>query len=70
MLRNRFGVRFTEAQALERWPTGTISKMALLIKERDDGSRKLRLVVDLRRSGANALALVPERPVLPRLSDA
>ena len=29
-------------------------------------STKLRLVVDMRRSNANARAAVPERPILPR----
>ena len=31
--------------------------------------RKLRLVVDMRRSSANARAAVPERPILPRPRD-
>jgi hypothetical protein len=43
------------------------SKLALIVKTRDDGTLKLRLIIDLRRSGANSQATVPERPVLPRL---
>ena len=43
--------------------------MALLLKEKPDGSIKSRLLIDLLRSGANGQVVVPERVVLPRLSD-
>jgi len=45
------------------------SKVALIIKERVDKSLKLRFVVDLRRSGVNGEAEIPERVVLPRVID-
>ena len=47
-----------------------VSKMACLVKELEDGSKKRRLIMDLLRSGSNSLARVPERVVLPRGQDA
>ena len=47
-----------------------VSKMACVISQRADGSTKHRLIVDLRRSGANSLVQLGERIVLPRLWDA
>ena len=52
-----------------RWPTAVASRVAVLTKTRDDGTIKIRLVIDLRRSGGNAWVELPERVVLPRLSD-
>lgn len=46
------------------------SKMALIMKLREDLSEKLRIIVDLPRSGANSLATTPQRTVLPRVIDA
>ena len=43
--------------------------MALIIKEKEDGSKKRRLVIDLRRSNGNARCRVNERIILPRLDD-
>ena len=54
---------------IARWPKAIASKVALLLKERDDGSTKIRAIIDLRRSGGNAEVVLPERVVLPRLSD-
>ena len=46
-----------------------LSRIAVLVKLR--GSRlKYRLIHDLRRSGVNQRARIPERGVLPRLRDA
>lgn len=57
-------------ELLQRFPThGTISKLALILKQKDDGSVKSRIIMDLRRSGGNARCRVPERIVLPRVSD-
>ena len=54
---------------LERlFPKGHINKLGLIIKESPE-KRKVRLVVDMRRSKANARAAVPERPILPRPCD-
>ena len=51
-----------------QWPLARASKVALIIKERLDKSLKLRFV-DLRRSGINDEAEIPERVVLPRIID-
>lgn len=48
---------------------GTVSKLALIIKQRSDLSVKRRIVIDLRRSGGNDRAKVDERLILPRISD-
>ena len=65
-----FGLELTEEQLLHRYPSATVSRMAILVKPTADGGVKRRLIVDLRRSGANAKADTPERPILPRPSDA
>ena len=51
------------------FPSGTISKLALIVKERPDGSKKRRLIIDLRRSGGNSKAKLEEKLVLPRSVD-
>lgn len=48
---------------------GTVSKLALLVKPKEDGSVKSRIIIDLLRSGGNARCKVPERIVLPRVAD-
>ena len=53
----------------QNFPTGTASKLALILKQKPDGTTKRRIVIDLRRSGGNARAEVPERIVLPRACD-
>ncbi len=47
----------------------TFNRLALITKERPDGSLKHRLVWDLRRSGVNQFISPGERVVLPRLGD-
>ena len=49
--------------------TGTVSKMALILKEKEDGSVKRRIILDMRRSFGNSRARVEERITLPRLVD-
>ena len=56
-------------EVITRWPRAVASKIALLIKARQDGSLKLRFIMDLLRSGVNGGAIVPERVVLPRILD-
>ena len=46
-----------------------VSKLAVIVKEREDGTQKVRLVLDLRRSGYNNVVKCEERIVLPRLKD-
>ena len=59
----------TWEQVTARWPKATASKIALLIKERPDGTMKKRIIIDLLRSGINGEVVNPERVVLPRISD-
>ena len=48
---------------------GTVSRLALVLKTKPDGSIKRRVVVDLLRSGGNSRTTTPERIVLPRIVD-
>ncbi|CAE8629493.1 unnamed protein product, partial [Polarella glacialis] len=50
-------------------PGAKLTKMACLIKTKPDGSLKIRLIVDMRRSGVNGLMVIRERIVLPRVTD-
>ena len=64
-----FAVVLPTGKASEMHARGAVSKLALLVKEKDDGSVKRRIIVDLLRSGGNARCRVPERIVLPRVVD-
>jgi hypothetical protein len=66
----KFASRLKKADVKKRFRKGHNSRMAVIVKVKDDGSKKRRLIVDLKRSLANAAARVPERVVLPRLGDA
>jgi hypothetical protein len=46
------------------------AKLAVIVKELPDSSKKVRLIVDMLRNGTNGLIKIPERVVLPRVSDA
>ena len=75
LLDEKFGVKIPREEVAARYPAeshtkGCISKLAIIVKVKEDGSKKRRIIVDLKRSGANSMASIPERPVLPRLSDA
>ena len=59
----------TWEDVVARWPHAKASKVALLIKEKADGSVKTRLIIDLLISGINGDVVLPERVVLPRLAD-
>ena len=50
-------------------PTGTVSKLALIIKQKEDMSVKRRIVIDLKRSKGNSRSVVDERLILPRICD-
>ena len=70
VVKKRFASRISKRRVRERFKGGQASKLAIIVKTKDDGTRKRRLIVDLKRSGRNALAYVAERVVLPRLQDA
>ena len=56
--------------AEENYKGGTVSRLGLVVKTKENGEKKRRIVIDLRRSGGNAKSTLPERLVLPRLLDA
>ena len=64
-----FAKRMAKADVQLRFGTGTVSKLALIVKEKGDGAIKRRIIIDLLRSGGNDQAKVPERIVLPRCAD-
>ena len=68
-LEKGFCVELSEAELKEQFPTGTVSKLALILKEKEDGSIKRRVIIDLLRSGGNKRCRVNERIVLPRIVD-
>ncbi|CAE7468205.1 unnamed protein product [Symbiodinium sp. CCMP2592] len=62
--------RDADAEMAERYfSRPVVSKLGLIVKEKPDGSKKRRVIVDALRSGANAQAVCPERIVLPRQED-
>ena len=66
---NGYMRRLTVEEANEGFKRRTLSKLGLILKEREDGSLKKRIVIDLRRSGGNSKAHLPERLLLPRPAD-
>ena len=52
-----------------KWKEALATKLAVLVKEKEDGSVKTRFIVDMRRSGVNGIVKVYERIVLPRGTD-
>ena len=58
---------WSEVQTHFDW--GTVSRLALIVKTKQDGSVKRRVVVDLLRSGGNNRTVTPEHIVLPRIID-
>ena len=63
---NGYMRRLTVEEANRAFKKRTLSKLGLILKEREDGSLKKRIVIDLRRSGGNSKAVLPERLLLPR----
>ena len=61
--------RIPREEAEQLYEGGTVSRLGLVLKVKDDGSKKRRIVIDLRRSGGNAKSVLPEKLVLPRLTD-
>ena len=62
--------RIDAKTAEEVYRGGTISRLGLVLKTKKSGEKKRRIVIDLRRSGGNSKSRLPERLVLPRLTDA
>ena len=68
-IRKGFVKRLSWSDVEKDYGKGTCSKMALLLKEKPDGSTKRRIILDMKRSGGNSRAVVKERIILPRLND-
>ena len=67
-----FAVLLEKEEAAEAFGIGTVSRLALISKMKEGplGSvMKHRIIIDMLRSGGNSRARVPERIVLPRVSD-
>lgn len=50
-------------------PNARLTKLGCIIKQKEDGSEKVRIIVDSRRSGVNGMVYLRERVVLPRMTD-
>ena len=61
---------YSENEVKEHFSAGTISRLGLIVKVKESGVKKRRIILDLRRSGGNATATLPEKLVLPRPRDA
>eukprot|EP00435_Cladocopium_sp_Y103_P074084 s120_g46.t1 len=62
--------KVTLGEAETKYPNSTVSRLGLVLKTKESGEVKRRIVIDLRRSGGNQKSRLPERLVLPRLVDA
>ena len=61
--------RMPKEMGMERYKGGTVSRLGLIVKEKEGGEKKRRVVIDLRRSGGNGKSRLPEKLVLPRPQD-
>ena len=64
-----FAAYLTKDEARQNFHRATMSRLALITKVKESGAKKLRVIIDLLRSGGNSRARVPERIILPRISD-
>eukprot|EP00435_Cladocopium_sp_Y103_P016550 s3307_g4.t1 len=70
LIERDFAMVISADEAQAKFEKGTVSRLALISKQKESGVMKHRLIIDLLRSGGNSLAKVPERIVLPRIQDA
>ena len=59
----------TWADVIKRFGNVVVSKMAAVVKPREDGTTKLRLIIDMLRSHVNEHVRLRGRIVLPRIVD-
>ena len=64
-----FCIELDEKQLKDQFPSGTISRLALIIKEKEDGTIKRRVIIDLLRSRGNSRCRIRERIVPPRIQE-
>ena len=69
LVAKKIALRVSKAEVEQHFSQGTISRLALIVKERPDHTKKRRLIIDLKRSGGNSKASLPERLILPRAQD-
>ena len=64
-----FGLLFTDLAAAERYVEGKVTPAPLgcIVKDKADGTTKVRVIMDLRRNKVNDATQVPERQVLPTI---
>ena len=65
-----YGIEVEGCKAMEKDPQGPIAKMALIVKFKQGGMVKRRIIVDPRRSGASSKPVCPVRIISPRIPDA
>ena len=65
-----YAVKLTRDEANTHFSRGTVSKLAIIVKTRASGSKKRRLIIDLRRSGGNSKAKLKEKIILSKAMDA
>ena len=68
-LDNGFCIELDEQELKRQFPSGTVSGLALILKEKEGGSIKRRVIIDLLRSGGSRRCKIQERIVLPRVQD-
>eukprot|EP00435_Cladocopium_sp_Y103_P021609 s565_g5.t1 len=64
-----FCMELSGEELKRQFPNGTLSRLALIVKTKEDGSVKRRVIIDLLRSGGNSRCRIKERIVLPRIQD-
>ena len=69
LIKKGYVKKLTVEEAEKYFGKPVVSRLGLIVKEKADGSKKRRIIVDALRSGANAQAICPERIVLPRPED-
>ncbi|CAK0804234.1 unnamed protein product [Prorocentrum cordatum] len=70
IIKEGFAVRFKSwKQVVGTYGPVAASRLACIVKDRKDGAKKARIIIDLRRSGVNRCVQVDERIVLPRPKD-
>ena len=66
---NKYLYTLAAKEAEDSFPRRTVSKLGLILKQKEDGTLKKRIIIDMRRSQGNMKAHLPERLVLPRPMD-
>ena len=66
----RFLKKLDREENKELLKGGTVSRLGLIVKVKDSGETKRRVIIDLRRSGGNSKSSLPEKLILPRPVDA